>query len=80
MGFFADFLHLSLISPGGNYIESETVTWDDERSSEAAMGGAQHRLVRDNEQKKNDVLYVTVLGMEGGGAFKGTVVDEVAIS
>jgi hypothetical protein len=86
MGFSADFRHLSLISPGGNYIESETVTWDDERSSEAAMGGAQHRDVRAIEHKrvmrgarpkptilKIFVLYITVQEREGGGAVKVAV-------
>ncbi len=80
MGFFADFLHLSLISPGGNYIESETVTWDDERSSEAAIGGAQRPVCVLMCIKKTDVLYITVLGREGGGAVKEVVFDEVAIS
>jgi hypothetical protein len=37
--FFADFLNTSFISPKGNFIESETVTWDEERSNKVAMGG-----------------------------------------
>jgi hypothetical protein len=38
-GFYADFLNTSFISPKGNFIESETVTWDEERSNKVAMGG-----------------------------------------
>ncbi len=31
LGFFADFLYIALLSPVGNYIKSENVTWDEER-------------------------------------------------
>jgi hypothetical protein len=37
--FFADFLYISSILHVGNYIEGETFTWDQERSSEAGMRG-----------------------------------------
>jgi hypothetical protein len=55
--------------PGGNYVESEIVTWEVGKNSEAAMGGAQRRI-----------LYITVQGREGGGAFNVAVFVEVAIS
>jgi hypothetical protein len=38
LGFLADFLYFSLISLAGNSIEIDTDTWDEERSSELAMG------------------------------------------
>ncbi len=37
-GFFADFLNTSFISRKGNFKESATVTWDEGRSNEVAMG------------------------------------------
>jgi hypothetical protein len=46
--FLGDFLYISL---GGNYRKSETVTWDEKRSSEAAGGGGwAHSAL--NEPKK----------------------------
>ncbi len=51
---FGNFLFISLISPGSNYTESETVTWDEERSSKAWIGGggAQRPVVRVDEPIK----------------------------
>jgi hypothetical protein len=55
-----DFLYKALISPVGNYIESENVTWDEERSSTAAMGGGGGEA-RVFEPKKTGVLSARAL-------------------
>ncbi len=57
LGFFAEFLYISSNSSGGVYIEIESATWDEEMSSEAAMGlgGAQRYVLLVNELKKTGV-------------------------
>ncbi len=61
-GFFP---YISLISPGGNYIESETVAWDEERSSKVAIGRgrAQRPILHVNEPQKTDARSARALGV-----------------